>query len=123
MRWTILMLSIAALSGCAGEPKTRTVPVVETSEVRPPESLVRIVPRPEAPVLPPRPAPPHPAHQRREAALFNWALDLDAALGVYEANTRGLRRLYHFDADKPPAPPAVPPAAQPPSPPNPTRAR
>lgn len=93
--------------------------MVETSEVRPPESLVRIVPRPEAPVLPARPAPSNPAHQRREAALFNWALDLDAALGIYEANTRGLRRLYRFDADKPPAA-ASPPIQPQPSQPQPT---
>lgn len=98
--------------------------------VTPPETLVREQPRPDLPTMAPLPSGPtipRTTVLQRERAAGTLIANQDATIGIYEANTRALRRFFEFDRPKPPAvsapagaptPPAPtatgPPAARPP---------
>ena len=93
--------------------------------VTPPETLVREQPRPELPSvapLPAGPAIPRAVVLQRERAAGTLIANQDATIGIYEANTRALRRFFEFDRAKPPAAPtgaaAAPDGTSPPAPPS-----
>ena len=125
-----VLVSMPFLTGC-GAKERAAIPEPMVVRVTPPESLVREQPRPELPrfeALPPGPAIPRDIVLRRDRAAGTLIANQDAAIGIYEANTRALRRFFEFDRAKPPAaappdgtsppaPPSAAPAAQPRAPP------
>ena len=113
---TMLLASMLFFAGCASKERP-PAPEPVVIRVTPPETLVREQPRPELPSvapLPAGPAIPRAVVLQRERAAGTLIANQDAAIGIYEANTRALRRFFEFDRVKPPAAP-VPAGASPPA--------